>query len=85
MRKLVQEQMKQDANGPVLLWGPYLWVSGATPRKADGFTYTQQDVVGDGTHPSASGSDKVAGLLLEFFTKDRNAVPWFVKKDVATK
>ena len=69
----------------MLLWGPYLWASGTTARKADGFTYTQQDVVGDGTHPSAAGSEKVAGLLLGFFTGDRNAVPWFVRKDMAAK
>ncbi len=79
VRRLIQEQ-PGDAPAPVLLWGPYVWAAGATPNKADGFSYTPEDVAGDGTHPSASGRDKVAGALLHFFTTDPNAKPWFVKK-----
>jgi hypothetical protein len=91
MRGLIQKQMSGDAGlnadpargevkSPVLLWGPYLWAAGATPRKADGLTYLVGDFVGDGTHPSPSGAAKVAKLLLDFFTTDTNARPWFVKR-----
>jgi hypothetical protein len=71
---------KGEVEAPVLLWGPYLWAAGAAPRKSDGLAYLPEDFSGDGTHPSASGSAKVAKLLLEFFTNDPNAKPWFVKR-----
>ena len=57
-----------------------LIAAGAKPNKADGFSYAPEDVVGDGTHPSQSGREKVAVQLLNFFTSDANAKPWFVKK-----
>jgi hypothetical protein len=90
MRGLIQKQMsgdpglnadpsKGDVKSPVLLWGPYLWAAGATPRKADGLTYQVEDLAGDGTHPSPSGAAKVAKLLLDFFTTDVNAKHWFAK------
>ncbi len=61
---------------PVLLWGPYLWADGTTPRKADGFLYQPEDFGGDGTHPSNAGQQKVADLLLNFFKGDSTA-KWF--------
>jgi pre-peptidase len=36
------------------------------------------DTVSDGTHPSASGQAKVAGLLLDFLKTDPTAAPWFL-------
>jgi hypothetical protein len=91
MRGLIQKQMSGDAGlnadpargdvkSPVLLWGPYQWAAGATPRKADGLIYLPEDLAGDGTHPSPSGAAKVAKLLLDFFTTDANAKTWFVKR-----
>ena len=91
MRGLIQKQISGDAalnadssrgdvKAPLLLWGPYLWAAGTTPRKADGLSYTLEDFVGDGTHPSQSGATKVAKVLLDFFTADTNAKPWFVKR-----
>jgi hypothetical protein len=65
-------------SAPVLLWGPYMWANGATPRKADGLVYLREDLAGDGTHPSTSGRQKVARLLLEFFKSEPLARPWFV-------
>lgn len=85
MRGLIQKQIKGDAplaegKFPTLLWGPYLWGAGPTPRKADNLVWKPEDLSGDGTHPSHLGAQKVAALLLEFFTHDANSVPWFVKK-----
>ncbi len=62
---------------PLLLWGPYLWADGTTPRAADQLRYTRADLADDGTHPSEAGRDKVAQLMLRFFQTDPLAKPWF--------
>ena len=68
---------KGEVRAPVLLWGPYLWANGATPRK-DGFGWTREDFREDGTHPSATtGREKVAQQLLTFFKTDPTARTWF--------
>jgi len=91
VRWLIQDQMKgsRDLNydaskgqmkSPLLLWGPYFWADGTTPRKSDGLVWEQKDFSSDGTHPSQSGRDKVAKMLLEFFKTDPAAAAWFVKQ-----
>jgi lysophospholipase L1-like esterase len=65
---------------PLLLWGPYLWADGTTPRKADGLVWERDDLAGDGTHPSQSGRRKVADQLLKFVKTDPLAATWFVKR-----
>lgn len=88
-RWLIQDQTKGDAalnfdadkgpvKAPLLLWGPYLWADGTTPRKSDGLTYSRDDLAGDGTHPSNAGRMKVAKLMLEFYKSDSLAKGWFV-------
>ncbi len=62
---------------PWLGWGAYLWADGLTPR-SDGLTWLCTNFQSDGTHPSASGAQKVAGLLMKFFSRDPAARPWFV-------
>lgn len=88
VRWLIQRQVKGDEalayagdkpRAPVLLWGPYLWADGVTPRKADKLVYTREDLAGDGTHPSQGGRVKVANVMLEFFKNDPLAKPWFAK------
>ena len=91
VRWLIEEQMKgvpalnTDATkgavkSPVLLWGPYLWANGEVPRKPDGLVFKREDLTErDGTHPSRSGQEKVAKLLLDFFTTNELAKAWFVK------
>lgn len=90
VRWLIQDQIKGDASlnydptrgvvkAPLLLWGPYLWADGMTPRKSDGLIYERTDLAGDGVHPSQSGRRKVADQLLKFFKTDSNAKTWFVK------
>jgi hypothetical protein len=87
-RWLIQDQVAGQAGlnwdpargpvkAPLLLWGPYLWADGATPRAADGLRYLREDLAADGTHPSESGRDKVAQLLLKFFRDDPLTRPWF--------
>ena len=68
------------AKAPLLLWGPYFWADGATPRKSDGLVWERADLGGDGTHPSEGGRRKVAGQLVTFFKQDPLASQWFVKK-----
>jgi len=92
VRWLIEDQIRGDAalnfdaacgsvEAPVLLWGSYLWANGKTPRQGDGLVWLPEDLAGDGTHPSGSGRDKVAHLLLDFFKQDPLAKPWFVGKD----
>lgn len=90
-RWLIQEQIKgepdlryDDASGtikaPLLLWGPYFWADGTTPRKSDGLVWERKDFVGDGIHPSDTGRRKVAEMLLTFFKGDALASTWFIKR-----
>jgi hypothetical protein len=68
---------KGPVRAPVLLWGPYLWANGPTPRKSDGLVWLPDDFGNDLTHPSPSGRQKVAKLLLEHFATDPLAKSWF--------
>jgi hypothetical protein len=90
VRWLIQRQIKGDktlnydagrgeVRAPVLLWGPYLWADGITPRKPDGLTYRREDLASDGVHPSPAGREKVAKLMLDFYKTDSLARPWFAK------
>lgn len=90
VRWLIRSQIEADAalnydpdqgevKSPLLLWGPYLWADGVTPRKSDGLVWERSDLVGDGTHPSNTGRQKVAEQLLNFFKTDAHARTWFVK------
>ncbi|HJZ93009.1 MAG TPA: hypothetical protein VKE40_19190 [Gemmataceae bacterium] len=88
VRWLIRDQVRGDAElnydaekgavkAPLLLWGPYFWADGTTPRKADGLVWERKDLAGDGTHPSPSGRQKVAEMLLAFFKTDPLAGGWF--------
>jgi hypothetical protein len=91
MRWLIQDQIagkpelnydatKGAVKSPLLLWGPYLWADGETPRKADGLIYKREDLRdSDGTHPTDTGRQKVADLLLKFLKGDATSKPWFVR------
>jgi hypothetical protein len=61
---------------PWLSWGPYMWADGMTPR-SDGLTWVCSDFQSDGTHPSSSGAQKVAQMLLSFFKSD-STTTWFL-------
>jgi hypothetical protein len=92
VRWLIQDQIKGEpalnydaargaVKAPLLLWGPYFWGDGVTPRKSDGLVWLRDDLAGDGTHPSQSGRAKVAQMLLNFCKNDPLARPWFVKAE----
>ena len=81
-RWLIQRQMQGDpeltlSNSPLLLWGPYLWADGSKGRQVDSLVWKRTDFGADGVHPSDSGRQKVAELLLKFFTSDPLGKPWF--------
>lgn len=62
---------------PWIAWGPYLWADGLTSR-SDGLTWACSELADDGTHPSASGRQKVGRMLLDFLKSDPTAREWFV-------
>lgn len=74
---LIDEHINSSGDGAWLAWGPYLWADGLVPRN-DGLTWLCSDFQSDGTHPSATGREKVAGMLLNFFKTNETASPWFV-------
>jgi hypothetical protein len=76
----IAKEEKGKVEGPILLWGPYLWADGITPRKSDKLVWERKDLGQDGVHPSKAGGQKVANLLLDFFKNDSGAKSWFVKK-----
>ena len=89
LRSLILEQIRGSeslnfdcAKGPVrsplLLWGPYLWASGAAGRERDDLVWMRDDFGDDGTHPSTAGARKVAHQLMTFMTTDPAATPWFL-------
>jgi len=82
--RLAWDDGRGPARCPLLLWGPYLWTDGERPRARDGLVWRREDCAADGTHPSPSGREKVARLLLEFFAGDPLARSWFTGEKAAT-
>ena len=77
--ELNYDPAKGAVRAPWLAWGPYLWADGVKAR-SDGLSWQREDLGEDGTHPSMSGREKVAKLLLDFLKSDPTARPWFVKR-----
>jgi hypothetical protein len=75
--ELTYDPAKGEVKAPWVAWGPYLWIDGMKPRK-DGATWLKDDVVpNDRTHPSDSGRDKVAAMLLSFLKSSPTSKVWF--------
>ena len=88
VRAVIQKQVERDPQlipekAPVVLWGPYLWADGKRSRTSDNLVWNRDDFGPDGTHPSASGRQKVAELLLKFFKTDPTAAKWFLGRPSA--
>jgi hypothetical protein len=66
-----------DGTAPWLAWGPYLWADGTNAR-SDGLTWLRGDLGSDGTHPSMSGEQKVATMLLDHMLTSPFTQSWFV-------
>ncbi|MBI3681553.1 MAG: hypothetical protein HY235_14305 [Acidobacteria bacterium] len=49
-------------------------------KRSDGLAWLREDLAADGTHPSQSGRQKVARLLVEHLKKDPTSRPWFTQK-----
>ncbi len=88
---LIEAQITQSAGGPIdpiagdlnlegvapwLAWGPYIWADGVNPAPG-GVNYVCADFQDDGTHPSATGQEKVADQLLGFMLNSPATMPWF--------
>ncbi len=84
---LIEDQINGAANldfgqgpgpvrAPLLVWGPYLWANGPTPR-SDGLTWLPAELEADMTHPGPAAEQKVAGLLASFFSTDPTAASWW--------
>jgi hypothetical protein len=86
VRGVIQDQQSgqggidhRAGQAPWVAWGPYLWADGLKPR-SDGLTWACADFsASDGTHPSATGQQKVASMLLEFVRADATAREWFLR------
>lgn len=87
VKRLIESQVNGDASlsysgtnpkSAWLAWGPELWANGTTPR-SDGLTWVASDYQSDGTHPGTSGRQKVAQMLLNFFSTDETTKSWFLK------
>jgi hypothetical protein len=77
--QLNYDAARGEVKAPLVLWGPYLWAQGNSPRKLDGLTWTQNDVRADQLHPNDSGCRKTTTLLLNFFKTNEGASRWFLK------
>jgi len=73
------DSAQSPVESPYLAWGPYLWADGLTPR-SDGLIWECSNFQTDGTHPSTSGREKVANLLLNFFHNNPAAQVWYLKQ-----
>ncbi|MFE0645637.1 hypothetical protein ACFW2Y_29110 [Streptomyces sp. NPDC058877] len=88
VKKLIQDQINGASDltygvggvAPWLSWGPYMWadgVAGGAPGRSDGLEWACSDLESDGVHPSASGEQKVANLVLNQLSTDPTSTPWF--------
>lgn len=89
VKQVIEDQINGDAqlsfsgsgaNSPWLGWGIYMWSDGSNPQISNPnvFYDCSTDFANDGTHPSTAGAQKVGALLLNFFSTDSIATPWFL-------
>jgi hypothetical protein len=90
VKKVIEDQINGEAQlaytganvkSPWLSWGIYMWSDGDKPQLTDPkiFWSCPADFQNDGTHPSnPTGATKAGNLLLNFFSTDDTAKPWFM-------
>jgi len=89
VKHVIEDQINGDpqltyggvsATAPWLAWAIYPWSDGDIPQVTNPAVHwtCPADFQNDGTHPSTAGAQKVAGMLLNFFTTDPTATPWFL-------
>jgi len=61
---------------PLLLWGPYLWADGLSPR-SDGLMWASNEFQSDGTHPNPLAEAKVGGMIASFLYSEPSAASWW--------
>jgi len=81
---LEYDPRRGPVRAPVLVWGPYLWANGTTPR-SDGLVWLPGDFQPDGFHPSASGEEKVADLYEAFLAQSPAARAIFRPRSGVTR
>ena len=79
--RLNYDPARGAVKAPLVIWGPYLWACGVTPRKLDGLVWLENDVRADHLHPNEAGVKKTTTLLLNFFKTDAGTSRWFLKPD----
>lgn len=77
--QLNYDPARGEVKAPLVIWGPYLWTRGDTPRQLDALTWSENDVRADRLHPSKAGTKKTTALLLNFFKTDSGTSRWFLK------
>jgi hypothetical protein len=77
---LLKERLAGGLAAPWVAWGPYLWADGAHPRR-DGQAWLPEDFRPDHLHPNEQGTQKVTGLLWNFFTAQPTTRPWFLRPE----
>ncbi|MBS1745460.1 MAG: hypothetical protein JST21_04755 [Bacteroidetes bacterium] len=65
------------AVSPLVTWGFYDWAT-STPRKTDGFTWTEDETT-DGLHGNDAGKDSISTRWQNFLLTDRYAKNWYTK------
>jgi PKD repeat protein len=73
---------KGKVNAPLLLWGPYFWTDGLSPR-SDGLIWVcgEGEDMWHGIHPEPAGAQKNADQIYAFFKTDPAATPWYLRKN----
>ena len=87
-RKLVERQMNGDTAASLIKtgwlgWADYLWADGKNLRSDELQYLCPEDFQNDGVHPSDSGRNQIARLLMKFFRTD-TTTQWFRKQNTPT-
>jgi hypothetical protein len=63
---------------PMITWGFYQWAT-STPRKTDGFKWSESLMKPDGLHANLIGADTLSTRFQNFLLTDEYAKNWYAK------